>query len=155
MARILVIYDTKHGNTKLVTEKIIEGKKKVEGTETSIIDVEDVEPEQLTDADAIVIGEPNHFGGPTRIIRKMIDSLGKLNVKAKGIAVFDTYAGGNFEKAVKKMEKRINEKIPGLPLITSGLSIRVDGMKGPIAGGELPKCDDFGKKIANQLNKKS
>ncbi len=49
------------------------------------------------------------------------------------------------------MEKRINEKVPGLRLITSGLSIRVGGMKGPIVEGELPKCKDFGKKIANQL----
>ena len=49
------------------------------------------------------------------------------------------------------MEKRIGEKLPALKLITSGLSIKVDGMKGPIADGELPKCIDFGKKIADQL----
>lgn len=52
---------------------------------------------------------------------------------------------------MKKMEKRISEKGPGLKLITSGLSIRVGGMKGPIVEGELPKCEDFGKKIADQL----
>ena len=49
------------------------------------------------------------------------------------------------------MEKRIGEKIPSLKIITSGLSIRVGGMKGPIVEGELPKCKDFGRKIANQL----
>ncbi len=59
--------------------------------------------------------------------------------------------GGDFEKAVKKMEKRIGEKVPALKLITSGLSIKVDGMKGPITDGELPKCKEFGKKIANLL----
>jgi hypothetical protein len=31
------------------------------------------------------------------------------------------------------------------------LSIKVEGMKGPIADDALPKCKDFGKKIANQL----
>jgi hypothetical protein len=72
-------------------------------------------------------------------------------LKAKWVTVFDTYLGGDFEKAVKKMEKRISEKIPGLKLITSGLSIRVGGMEGPIVEGELFKCKDFGKKIANQL----
>jgi hypothetical protein len=49
------------------------------------------------------------------------------------------------------MEKRINEKIPGLKLIVPGLSIKVGGMKGPIVDGEPPKCKEFGKKIATQL----
>ena len=52
------------------------------------------------------------------------------------------------------MEKRIGEKVPGLKLITPGLSIKVKtdlSMKGPIEEGELPKCVDFGKKIATQL----
>jgi menaquinone-dependent protoporphyrinogen IX oxidase len=35
--------------------------------------------------------------------------------------------------------------------IASGLSIKVLGMKGPIAEGELQKCKEFGKKIATQL----
>ena len=69
----------------------------------------------------------------------------------KWIAVFDTYMGGDFEKVVKKMEKKIGDKLPSLQLLTSGLSIRVKGIKGPIMENELPKCINFGKKIANQL----
>ena len=91
------------------------------------------------------------MGGPVGGIKRLIDKLGKLELKAKWIAVFDTYLGEDFEKATKKMEKRIGEKLPGLKIITSGLSIRVDGMKGPITGGELLKCKEFGKKIATQL----
>ena len=49
------------------------------------------------------------------------------------------------------MEKQIGEKAPGLKLLAPGLSIRVGGMKGPITQGELPKCKDFGVKIANLL----
>jgi len=72
-------------------------------------------------------------------------------LKAKWVAVFDTYMGGDFGKATKKMEKRIGEKVSGLKSITSGLSIKVGGTEGPIVEGELPKCKDFGKKIATQL----
>ncbi len=72
-------------------------------------------------------------------------------MKAKWAAVFDTYIKTDFEMAVKKMETRINEKVPKLKLIVPGLSIKVNGMKGPIAEEELPKCIDFGKKIATQL----
>ncbi len=66
-------------------------------------------------------------------------------------AVFDTYLGGDFNKVVRKMEGRIREKAPGLGLISPGLSIRVEGTKGPIADGELPKSREFGRKIADQL----
>jgi len=151
LAKVFVVYDTKYGNTKLVAEKIVEGIGEVEGIETVISDVEETDPKKAADYDAILIGSPTHFGGPVRGINKFIDKLGKLDLKAKWVAVFDTYLGEDFEKAVKKMEKRIGEKVPGLKLITSGLSIRVDGMKGPVTDGEFPKCKDFGKKIADQL----
>ena len=151
MVKVFVVYDTKYGNTKLAAEKIVEGLREIEGIETAISDVEEADLEKVADSDAIVIGAPNHWGGPARTIRIFIDKLGKLDLKTKWAAVFDTYLGGDFEKAVKKMEKRIGEKAPGLKLIASGLSIKVQGTKGPIVEGELPKCKDFGKNIANQL----
>lgn len=49
------------------------------------------------------------------------------------------------------MEKRISEKVPLMKKLVPGLSIKVQGMKGPIMDGELPKCKDFGKKIATKL----
>ena len=125
MVKVFVVYDTKYGNTKLVAEKIVEGMREIKGIETVISDVEEADLERIADSDAILIGSPNHWGGPSRTIRKFIDKLGKLDLKAKWFAVFDTYLGGDFEKAVKKMEKRIGEKLPSLKLITSGLSIRV------------------------------
>lgn len=151
MIRVFVVYDTKYGNTRLVAEKIAEGMREVEGIETAISDVEQVDFEKMADFDAILIGSPNHVGRPARSIGKFIDKLGKFDLRARWVAVFDTYLGGDFEKATKKMEKRIGEKVPSLKLIASGLSIRVGGMEGPIVDGELPKCKDFGKKIANQL----
>ena len=151
MVKVFVVYDTKYGNTRLVAEKIAEGMREVDGIETAISDVEEVDLEKVANCNAILIGSPNHWGGPSRTIRKFIDKLGKLDLKAKWVAVFDTYIKEDFEKAVKKMEKRIHEKVPNLKLIASGLSIRVGGMKGPIVEGELPKCKDFGKKVAAQL----
>lgn len=155
MVKVFVVYDTKYGNTKLVAENIVDGLKEVEGIETAISYVEEVDFDNIPDFDAILIGSPNHYGGPTKDVRKFIDKLGKLNLEGRLFAVFDTFVGKDsdyfFEKAVKKMEKRIGEEVPDLKLITSGLSIRVGGTKGPIVEGELPKCRGFGQKIANQL----
>jgi len=151
LAKVIVVYESKYGNTKLVAETIIEGMRQVKGIETALNEVKEVDISQISSYDAILIGSPNHVGGPTRGIKKFIDKLGKLNLSGKRFAVFDTYLGMDFEKAVKKMEKRINEKVPGLKMMASGLSIRVQGMKGPIAEGELPKCKEFGKKLATQI----
>jgi hypothetical protein len=49
------------------------------------------------------------------------------------------------------MEKGISEKVPGSRLVAPGLSIRVQGMKGPISVGELPRCIEFGNRIATQM----
>jgi flavodoxin len=151
MVTVLVVYDTKYGNTKLVAEKIAEGLNEVKGIETTVSDVKTTDPQKAADYDAIVLGSPTHFGGPARGINKFIDKLGKLDLKTKGTAVFDTYLGEDFEKSVKKLEARIREKASTLKLITPGLSIQVDGMKGPVTDGEFPKCRDFGKHIATQL----
>ena len=151
MAKAIVVYESKYGNTKLVAETIIEGMREVSGADVTLNELKEVDLSQLVDFDAILIGSPNHMGRQTRGIRKFIDELGKLKLEGKLAAVFDTYLGGDFEKAVKKMEKQITEKAPGLRLVTPGLSIRVEGTKGPIAEGELPKCKQFGVKIAAQL----
>jgi len=153
MAKAIVVYESKYGNTKLVAETIVEGMNQVSGIKTTLAELNDVDLTQIDGFDAILVGSPNHMGGATRSIRKFIDKLGKLNLQSKQGAVFDTYLAKDLEKAVKKMERQIGEKVPGLTLVAPGLSIRVDGMKGPITDGELPKCKEFGVKIATQMKK--
>jgi len=151
LAKVIVVYESKYGNTKRVAETIIEGINEIEKIEAVLKEPKHLEPTEVLDYDVILIGSPNHIDGPTRGIKKFIDKLGKIGLEGKLGAVFDTYMGGDFNKAVRKMEKRINEKVPGLKLITSGLSIKVGGTKGPIVEGELPKCKEFGKKLATQI----
>ena len=151
LAKVIVVYESKYGNTKRVAKTIIEGINEVERIEAVLKEPKHVDPTEVLDYDVILIGSPNHWGGPTRGIKNFIDKLGKIGLEGKLGAVFDTYMGGDFNKAVRKMEKRINEKVPGLKLITSGLSIKVGGFKGPIVEGELPKCKEFGNEIAKQM----
>ena len=151
MVKVMVVYESKYGNTKLVAEKIIEGMAETEGIETVLSEVKKVDLDDMADYDAILIGSPNHIGRPTRGITKFIDRVGKLGLKEKSAAVFDTCLRSDFEKAVKKMEKRISEKAPGLKIIAPGLSIKVQGIKGPIIEEELPKCKEFGRKIAAKI----
>ena len=152
LVKVLVVYDTRYGNTKLVAETIVEGIKEIVRAEAVLKVIQQVESAELLDYDLILIGSPNHYGVPTKEIKEFILGLEETGLEGKRGAVFDTYLGaGFFEKAVRWAEKRIREKAPGLELITPGLSIRVEKFKGPIAEGELPKCREFGRKIADQF----
>jgi menaquinone-dependent protoporphyrinogen IX oxidase len=152
LVKVFVVYDTQHGNTKLAAENVVAGMKKVEGIETAIAYAKEIDPATLADYDAIVIGAPNHMGSPSRTIKKFVDKLAKVDLKAKDVAVFDTYAGKErVDRAMKKLEKIVEKKLPSINLVSPGLSVRVRGITGPVAEGELPKCVDFGKKIAGQL----
>ncbi|MEM3153868.1 MAG: flavodoxin domain-containing protein, partial [Candidatus Bathyarchaeia archaeon] len=153
MVRVIVVFESRYGNTKRVAESIIEGINEAGGVKVSLKELKEVDLKEIPSCDAILIGSPNHMGGPTRGIKGFIDKLGELRLDGKKFAVFDTYMGRDFEKAVKKMEKRLSEKAPGLGRITAGLSVKVQGVKGPTAEGELPKCKEFGRNVAIQLKK--
>jgi len=156
LVKVIVVYDTKYGNTKLAGETIVEGIKEVEGIETSIGYVKEIDIGKLADYDAIVLGAPNHMGRPSQTIKKFVNRLAELDLKAKNVAIFGTYSGRvrDPDRAVKKLEKMAEKKLPNLKLISSSLSIRVNGIPGPLVEGELPKCKDFGRRIANQLKQK-
>ncbi len=151
MLKVLAVFESRYGNTKQVAETIVNGAQSVSGTETALSEVKSIDRDTIPRYDAIVIGGPTHFGGPTRGIKKFIDKLGSLTLDGKQFAVFDTYLGGDFEKGTKKMELWMREKAPAMKMLVPGLSIKVDGMKGPIAEGELPKCEEFGRSIASKL----
>jgi flavorubredoxin len=155
LVKVFIVYDSKYGNTKRAAESIAEGIKAVAGTETAVGYAKEVNPAKLADYDAIVIGAPNHMGRPSRTIRKFVGTMAELDMKGKDVVVFGTYAGKEraVDRAEKKLELMVKNKLPNLNLISPGLSVRVKGITGPIVEGELPKCVDFGKKIAGQIKK--
>ncbi|UCD01484.1 MAG: flavodoxin domain-containing protein [Promethearchaeota archaeon] len=142
--KVLIIYDTKYGNTKKVAELIGDGLKIVEENVIKIENVKEIDLNKDETYDLILIGSPNHMGSYTTNVKKFIKKLPNSLLKGKSFAVFDTYLGKDFEKVVKKMEKQINKVMPNLNKISPGLSIKVGGMKGPIVDEDLPKCKEFG-----------
>jgi multimeric flavodoxin WrbA len=152
--KLIIFYDSKYGNTKLAAEKITEGSKS-EGTETELRYVKDALFNGTVNADALVLGAPNHMGRPSRTMKKFIDRLAGVDLKIEKVAVFGTYSGRirQQDRAEKKLEKLVTEKLPHLELIVPGLSVRVSGVSGPVVEGELPKCVEFGRAIAVQLSR--
>jgi flavodoxin len=155
LVKVFIAYDSQYGNTKLVAEKIAEGIRETEGMEVALGYVKEVDPSSLAGYDALLLGGPNHMARPSRTLKKFVDQLAKVDLKAKSVAIFGTYAGRTraVDRAVDKMEKNVAKKLPKLKLISQGLSVKVNGVAGPVVEGELPKCVDFGKRIAEQFKR--
>lgn len=142
-----IVYESKFGNTAKVADALRDGFKGagVTDVEASMIDSADVN--KVVTYDAILVGSPNHIGGPTRRVRRFIRSLSAFNLEGKRVAFFDTYIGGDFGKAVAKMHNELKARNPDAVIFAPGLSLRVEGMKGPLAEGELDKAAEFAKKM--------
>jgi len=154
---IFVVYDSKYGNTKLAAEAIAEGMREAADVEASVGSVKEVDVEDIAGCEALVLGAPNHMAKPSRTMMKFVDRLVRVDLKIKYLAVFGTYSGRvrDPDRAVRKMEKSLEKKLPKINLISPSLSVRVHGVTGPIFEGELSRCRDFGRRIANQLKQNS
>jgi flavorubredoxin len=138
----------------LAAEKIVEGLQS-KGVEADLMNINDVRPGGAVCSDVIVLGAPNHMASPSRAMKRFVEYLAAADLTATQFAVFGTYAGRArpLDRAVKKLEAMVQAKIPNLKMVLYGLSVRVNGVRGPIMEGNLPKCMEFGVALATQLNK--
>ena len=151
---VLIVYESKYGNTKKVAETIGEGITEA-GKEIHVTHVKEVENDTVKDFDVILIGSPTYVGSPAKSIKKFIKSLVDMSLQGKSYAVFDTQMGGTgggfLRNTVKKMEEQIEKTIPDLKKIISGLQVGVKGIKGPLSDGELSRCKNFGIELIKKI----
>jgi len=83
MAKALVIYYSRTGNTKKMAESVAEGIKN-EGMEVVIKEVKDVDAGELLKYDAIAIGSPTYYGSVASEIKKLLDESVKFHGKLEG-----------------------------------------------------------------------
>jgi NAD(P)H dehydrogenase (quinone) len=99
MAKVLIIYHTRSGNTEKLA-KIIEEGIKSEGVETVLKKVQEVEPKEMIEYDGIIIGSPVYYGTMASEIKKLFDDSVKFHgsLDGKAGAAFSSsanIAGGN------------------------------------------------------------
>ena len=103
MAKGIVIYYSRSGNTKLMAE-IISKAMNDEGLPTECKTVEDVKIENLFGYDAIVVGSPTYYGHMAGPIKQMFDDLvsrhGQLDGKIGGAFSSSANIGGGNETTI-------------------------------------------------------
>jgi flavorubredoxin len=148
MSKAIVVYESVYGNTKRLAEAIRDGILQAGNIECKIAKTGEIHTEELCDFDIILFGCPNHNQAPALNLMKFIDRASIVHLKGKTGGAFDTYTGGNKGVALTKLEAELKKKMPGIRMVTSGLSAKVEGRRGPLADAELTAAKEFGKKIA-------
>jgi len=99
MAKALVVYYSRSGNTRKMGQILAKAVEK-EGVEVTIKEVKDVQPCELLNYEAIIIGSPTYYGSMAAEIKKLLDDSVKYHGKLDGKvgAAFSSSAnigGGN------------------------------------------------------------
>jgi flavorubredoxin len=143
MAKILIIYYSRTGNTEKMAKAVAEGAKTVPGVEAEMNYY--VAPETLSNFDAIIVGIPTYHHNMTVDMKMLLEEAAVRNVNLKGKigASFGSYGwSGEAPRLVLEIMKNKFE----MQVIEPPLLIRYT----PDQTG-LEKCKEFGKKIAERL----
>lgn len=99
MAKILIVYYTRTGNTEKMAQLIAEGAEG-EGVEVEVRSVSSTTAEDFLKADGIIAGSPTYYGGMAGELKMLLDASVKYHKKLAGKvgAAFSSAAnigGGN------------------------------------------------------------
>ena len=143
-----MIYDTKFGNCKRVSDLLIEGiKEKIPDAVINQTYVKKANLNQINEQDCVLIGGPVHAFGISRTLKSFAKKLAKLNM-SKPFLSFSTYI---ISKNAVKTIYTILRNAGWTPLITPGLPIKVEGMKGPLDQSFIPKIKTCAYEIVEKL----
>jgi len=111
MARVLIIYYSRSGNTEKMAKLVADGVLKEKKVEVEVKPVKDVQVEELLDADGIIIGSPTYYGSMASEIKKLLDDSikfhGKLDGKIGGAFSSSGNIGGGNETTIMNILKAL------------------------------------------------
>lgn len=94
MAKVLIVYYSRSGNTKQMAELVAEGVRDT-GAEVEVKAVADTPLEDLLAADGIIMGSPTYYGSMAGELKTYLDESVKLHGKLVGkVAGAFSSAGG-------------------------------------------------------------
>lgn len=111
MAKILIVYYSRGGNTREMAQHVEAGVKDVGQVQVSCLSVEQVQVQDLLDYDAIIMGSPVYYGTMAAQMKKLIDDSvayhGKLAGKVGGAFASSANVGGGNETTVMDLLKAL------------------------------------------------
>jgi flavodoxin I len=144
--KIAIIYASRRGKTKLMAEAIAEGATSIPGIKILIKEISYAVPEDVKDADAILIGGSPQNQSPPRSLSSFIEDLGKLDLKDKVGIAFGSCGPGDERGPLKmKMESF------GLNIIEPGEDIGMTSFGMASEERAIKACFMLGRSVAQGI----
>lgn len=149
MAKMLICYYSRSGNTEKMAEEVAAGAREASSVSVDVRPVGELTPDDLLEFDCIVIGSPVYYGTMAAEVKDLIDKSvkhhGKLTGKVGGAFASSGGPGGGNETTVLDIVKA---------LLIHGMIVQGDAEGdhyGPIAVGapderSRGECRRFGKR---------
>jgi flavodoxin len=147
--KVLVVYDSRYGNTEQVARAIAEA---LDGT---AVRVGQANAATVKDYELLIVGSPTQGGRPTPAVKQFVDSFPAGALSNVGVAAFDTRVPakgflkvlfGVIGYAAGKIAAPLRAK--GGTLVAPPEGFLVKGTEGPLADGELERAGAWGKKLS-------
>ena len=142
MAKAIIIYETRSGNTEMMAKAIETGLKE-SGVEVGLKKGARANADDLKDMDAIVLGSPTYVRNLIAAMKTFLFEMDKADLKGKVGAAFGSYgwSGESIEILTETMKN-----LAEMDVIEPGLRIK----RRPTEKN-LEECREFGNKIAESI----
>jgi flavodoxin len=138
----LVIYDSTHGNTKIIAETIA----KELGDDAVAMTVSDFKLDYLQEVKFLVVGSPVIAWQPTTKMNEFLAKFKKKQLDGFKGAAFDTrvtlFIHGD---AAGKMAVELARA--GAVVVTEPMGFKVNGKEGPLLDGEIERAAAWGRSL--------
>ena len=156
MAKILIVYDSRTGNTEKMAMAVAEGAEKMKNVEVVVKKAEETKAEDLVDADGIIMGSPTYYGSMSGNLKTLIDESVKVHGELDGKVGGAFTSSGGIASGAETTLLSIVQAMMVHGMIVQGRSD--DKHYGAAAVGRLKDkdietCNDLGKRVASLVTK--
>lgn len=143
MAKALIVFATRTGETEKIADLIAEGIR-FSGHEASVVKVTDVKkPEDLNGYDAVIFGSPTYHGEMVQGLKTLLFMAEKADLENKVGGAFGAFgwSGEAPDRIFDTMKNIFKMNMVSLPL----------RLKSSNLGGGMKMAQDYGREIAGKL----
>lgn len=143
MPKVLIVYTTRTGDTKDITELIAEGIR-MGGVEATVVNSKEIKSEKdLEDYDGYVFGAPTYHGEMMQGMKTLLFLAEKINLEGKSGGAFGAFgwSGESPDRIYDTMKHIFKMDMVSEPLRLKSASL----------GGGIQMAQDYGREIAKKL----
>ena len=143
MAKVLIVYATRTGETEKIGNLIAEGIR-ISGHEAEVVQVTDIKKtEDLNGYDALVLGSPTYHGEMVQGMKTLLFMAEKADLENKVGGAFGAFgwSGEAPDRIFETMKNIYKMKMVSIPL----------RLKSANLGGGMKMAQDYGREVAEML----